>query len=78
MTTRPTIRVDFQNADPSGDVRLNTRASLEDLERIDVAERDGLQVRLESDEFATDGVVRYSEQEQIWVAELDWTSVEDL
>ena len=78
MTTRPTIRVDFQNADPSGHVRLNTRVSLEDLEGIDMTEREGLHVRLESDELAADGVVRYSEREQIWVAELDWTSVEDL
>jgi hypothetical protein len=36
-----------------------------------------MHVRLESDELAGDGAAS-SEQERIRVAEVDWTSVEDL
>jgi hypothetical protein len=61
--------VDFQNTDAQGRVRLNTIGTIEDLSREGIALREGLEVKLDSDEFeSVHGTVRFSEEESIWVA----------
>jgi hypothetical protein len=72
----PKIYVDFQNADSAGRVRLNTNGSLRDLEALPNGPADGTVVRLEAEELATGGVLRYSTDEHLWVAELDWSDIE--
>jgi hypothetical protein len=77
MTTVPSVYVDFQNADASGRVRLNTAGSLRDLAALSNGPTDGLMVRLEAEELRASGVLRFSAEEQIWVAELDWSEIEE-
>ena len=77
MTAVPTIYVDFQNADPSGRVRLNTTGSLHDLAALPDGPTDGLTVQLEAEDLRASGILRFSADEQIWVAELDWSQVEE-
>ena len=77
MTAVPSIYVDFQNADASGCVRLNTEGSLRDLAALPDGPSDGLMVQLEAEDLRASGVLRFSADEQIWVAELDWSQIED-
>ncbi len=77
MSTTPSVYVDFQNADSAGRIRLNTTGSLRDLSALSGGPSEGLVVRLESEELRATGVMRFSSDEQIWVAELDWSEVED-
>ena len=71
----PTLRVDFQNCDPSGRVRLNTRGTLEDLasQRVQLAE--GQALRLVDGELAALGSATFSADERLWVATVDWKEV---
>jgi len=75
------IYADFQNADERGRLRLNCVGTARDLARSGVQLRDGLAVTVYSDDAGTDnaslqieagGIVRYSDEEQCWVAEIDW------
>ena len=75
MTAVPTIYVDFQNADTAGRVRLNTTGSLRGLEALPDGPTEGMVVRLEAEELETTGVLRFSPDEHIWVAELDWSAI---
>ena len=68
---------DFQNADSAGRIRLNTTGSLRDLGALPNGPTDGLVVRLESEELHATGVLRFSSEERIWVAELYWSDVKD-
>lgn len=73
--TVPVIRVDFNNADVSGRVRLNTVAALADLEALDEPLSEGLQVRLVDDELSVLGTAVFSSDEQVWAAVVDWKMV---
>ena len=69
----PTVRVDFQNADAQGRVRLNTAGTFDDLHALEL--HDGVRLRLTDDELHAEGVVEYSSEEQVWVARVDWDAV---
>ena len=71
----PAIFADFQNADAHGRVRLNTVGTIEDLGRLGVRLRDGLQVVVHDEELEADGVVRFSADEHLWVAQIDRTAL---
>lgn len=77
MGCQPTLQQTLQNADPAGRIRLNTSGSLRDLDFIPNGPSDGLVVQLESEELRASDVLRYSTDEQIWVAELNWTEIEE-
>ena len=65
---------DFQNSDPKGRVRLNTIGTLNDLRDKGVVLKPGLKVLLDDDdELKTPGTIVFSNEENIWVAEIDWT-----
>lgn len=70
----PVIRVDFQNSDENGYVRLNTVGSVQDLARQGVVLREGMLLRLVDGELAATGRVRRS-KETLWVAAVDWNEV---
>ena len=69
------LYADFNNADPVGRVRLNVVGTILDLSRLGLILRDGLRVRVHDEELEADGEVRYSTDEHIWVAEIDWAAV---
>jgi len=68
--TSPRLRVDFQNADTAGRVRLTTVGTREDVAAQRLSLEEGLVVTLVDDELAAQAVVRWSDHEHVWVAEL--------
>jgi hypothetical protein len=73
----PRIYVDFQNADPEGRVRLNTRGTLADIKRQGIAMVDGLNIVVYSEEFEADATVYFSNLENIWTAVIDWNDLRE-
>jgi len=80
----PLIYVDFQNADPQGRLRLTCAGTINDLARYGLQLREGLQLELYSDDaneageddpLRVAGIVRYSQEEQCWVSEIDWDQI---
>ncbi len=72
----PKIFVDFNNSDPNGRVRLNTNGTFEDIERMKIQLKEGMQIRLDdNDGLTTVGRLKYSTEENIWVAEINWDSL---
>jgi hypothetical protein len=83
MTT-PRVYVDFHNADSQGRLRLNSVGTIEDLSRQHVELREGLNLEFYSDDLdengaldklLVDGVVSFSEEEECWVATIDWPAI---
>jgi hypothetical protein len=80
----PGVYADLHNADAKGRVRLNSVGTIQDLARQRVELRKGLVLALYSDDgdergrpddLQVPGVVEYSEDEQCWVAVIDWASI---
>lgn len=80
----PKLYADFQNLDDFNRLRLTCAGTLQDLERQGIHLREGLVVALftddaddqgRPDELSTEGVVHYNEEEQCWVAEIDWNAL---
>jgi hypothetical protein len=72
------IYVDFQNADPLGRVRLNTKGTYRDLERLGVTLSNGMRLLRTDGELEADGKVEYSDDEAIWVARIDWRALSEI
>lgn len=81
---KPRIYADFHNADPQGRLRLNCVGTIEDLARQNVELQVGIILTLYSDdvddegqldELHVEGVVSFSEEEQCWVAAIDWSAI---
>jgi len=69
------IFVDFNNSDSKGRVRLNTKGSFDDIQRDNIQLKEGLKILLDDgDGLVTSGIVQFSDEENIWVAEIDWNS----
>jgi hypothetical protein len=67
------IFVDFNNCDSYGRARLNTKGTLEDLERFDIYLKPELELLLDDGEgLSAIGIVHFSEDEKIWVASFRW------
>jgi hypothetical protein len=78
------IYADFQNLDDENRVRLNCRGTQDDMARLGFQFVDGQEVTLytddadeagKPDDLLVDGVVRHSDVEGIWVADVDWRSL---
>lgn len=70
-----TVYADFNNADPSGRLRLNGAGSLRDLARLGLQLRDGMPLTIHDEVLAADGEAAYSPDEAMWVVLVDWTLV---
>ena len=75
---KPRVWVDFQNSDTQGRVRLSTVGTTDELKRLGIVLREGLEVVLYCLELEADGIVHYSAEEERWVAKLDWDKVRDV
>ena len=80
----PYVYADFQNADSQGRLRLNCVGTVNDLARQQVQLREGLGVMVyceDADEngrparLIAEGMVSYSQEEQCWVAHIDWNQI---
>jgi hypothetical protein len=73
--TIPVVRVDFQNSDALGRVRLNTAGAHADIVEHGIGLELGQRLRLVDGELSADGDVVWSDEEQLWVATVDWDEV---
>ena len=71
----PRIFADFHNADEQGRLRLNCVGTIEDLSHQNIKLQDGQLLALYDEELEVDGVVQYSEEENLWVAAIDWKQI---
>jgi hypothetical protein len=71
----PRVFADFHNADSQGRLRLNCIGTVEDLAQQHIVLRDGLWLTLYSEDLQVDGEVRYSPEEHLWVAVVDWNAI---
>ena len=71
----PIIYADFNNADRQGRLRLSVRGSQEDIQRLGLKLCDGMKLIVQDDGLSANAVVRLSEEEHIWVAEIDWSQI---
>jgi hypothetical protein len=69
------VFADFHNADEQGRLRLNCHGTMRDLARQEIQLREGLLLRLYSEELEVNGVVQHSAEENIWVAAIDWSAI---
>ena len=69
------IFADFNNADTSGRVWLNTNGSLGDIHKLGHNFKENIYVLLDDEDgLKIFGRVKYSDEEKIWVAEIDWAN----
>ena len=74
----PRIFADFHNADEQGRLRLNCVGTIEDLSRQNIKLQDCQLLAFYDEELEVDGVVQYSEEENLWVAAIDWKQVKQV
>jgi hypothetical protein len=74
---RPRVFADFHNADAHSRIRLNCIGTVEDLARQHVKLQEGLLLTLYSEDLEVDGLVQYSQEEQLWVAIIDWNAIRE-
>ena len=75
---KPRIFADFHNADAKGRVRLNCVGTVEDLTSQKIFLKEGQSLILYSEDLEVDGVVRYSQKENLWVAVIDWDAIREV
>lgn len=78
------IYADFHNLDDENRLNLTCVGTIEDLERLGIGLREGLEFTFytddandhgEPDDLIVDGVVEYDRGHQRWVAKVDWSTV---
>ena len=72
------VFVDFHNADVQGRLRLNCIGTIEDLASQKIELEDGRVLTLYSEDLEVEGIVRYSPDENLWVALIDWEAIQAL
>ncbi len=75
---KPRVFADFHNADAQGRLRLNCIGTVEDLARQQISLQDGQPLVLYSEDLEVDGMVRYSKEENLWVAVIDWDAIREV
>ena len=77
MTEIPKLFADFNNADQQRRVRLNTYGTFADIKKSNLELKEGMQVFLDDDDsLTTIGYVKFSDEEKIWVAEINWDGIQ--
>lgn len=71
----PRVFADFHNADVQGRLRLNCIGTIEDLAHQHIKLQNGQLLTLYSEDLEAEGVVQYSEEENVWVATIDWDRI---
>jgi len=75
---RPRVYADFNNADRHGRLRLNCAGTTDDLQRQRVDLVEGMQLTLYMEDIECTGTVTFSNEDNLWVAVIDWNGVKDL
>ena len=79
VTVHNRLRVfaDFNNADEQDCLRLNCLGTIDDLASQNIELKDGQSLTFYSEDLEVDGIVKYSEEENIWVAIIDWNNIKE-
>ena len=75
---KPRVSADFHNADAQGRLRLNCAGTVEDLACQKIFLTEGQPLILYSEDLEVDGIVRYSQKENLWVAVIDWDAIREV
>ena len=75
---KPRVFADFHNADAQGRLRLNCVGTVEDLTCQKIVLKEGQSLILYSEDLEVDGVVRFSQKENLWVAVIDWDAIREV
>ena len=84
MTIDDRVWVDLMKADGNGRVWLTTIGTRRDLERLGIQLREGIPLKLWSDDvddtgrpdnLIVDGIAHFSSEIGVWVALVDWQAV---
>ncbi len=75
---KPRVFADFHNADAQGRLRLNCAGTVEDLACQKIFLKEGQSLILYSEDLEVDGVVRFSQKENLWVAVIDWDAIREV
>ena len=75
---KPRVFADFHNADANGRLRLNCAGTVADLERQKIVLRNEQSLIIYSEELEVEGVVHYSEEEELWTAVIDWEAIQEV
>jgi hypothetical protein len=82
----PEIYGDFHKLDDENRICLTTVGSRRDFAALNIEPRDGLRVTIymddaddagNPDDLMADAVIRYNKKEKCWVAEIDWSKVQN-
>jgi dTDP-glucose pyrophosphorylase len=74
----PRVYADFHNADRHGRLRLNCAGTTQDLQRQGLNLVEGLRLTLYMDDVECAGLVTFSDEENLWVAVIDWDEIKDV
>ncbi|MBD2293209.1 hypothetical protein H6G06_06845 [Anabaena sphaerica FACHB-251] len=69
------VFADFNNADENGRLRLNCIGTIEDLARQKIELQDGQTLIFYGEDLEIEGILKYSPEENIWVAVIDWDNI---
>jgi sporulation protein YlmC with PRC-barrel domain len=72
------VFADFHNADPQGRLRLNCVGSIKDLACQNIELHEGRSLTLYSEDLEVEGVVQYSQEENLWVVAIDWNNIQQI
>ena len=75
---KPRVFADFHNADANGRLRLNCAGTVADLERQKIVLRNEQSLIIYSEELEVEGIVHYSEEEELWTAVIDWEAIQEV
>lgn len=74
---RSRVFADFHNAALKGRLRLNCAGTLTDLACQKIVLQDSQRLVFYSEELEVDGIVQYSDEENLWVAVIDWNTIRE-
>ena len=72
------VFADFHNTEVKCRVRLNCAGTVTDIERQGIELEDGQSISIYSEELEVEGIVRYSEEERLWTAVIDWDAIREV
>lgn len=75
---KPRVFADFHNADMKGRLRLNCAGALTDLACQKIILQDSQSLIFYGEELEVDGIVQYSDEENLWVALIDWNAIREV
>ena len=76
--SKPRIFADFHNTDVQGRLRLSCVGTTADLKRHGIVLREGQSLIIYSEELEVEGIVHYSEEENLWTAVIDWDAIREV